>query len=539
MSSTSADSASRDPAGWWQWFTANLAAGQLRYSDALGDDLMTAARSGAIEATFVPAPALTLLGTIAAFAQAWKIAERADQTAARGAAARGEIAGAFASPLARFLLANFLLPFPQIEFMLTQARRALLDRAAEDSTASDTERNFAAALALQCALNEYAYGEEADEGVLVDALEAKIGAKPSESAFALSVVACYRPLVPSSVLTVESLTRVTSPDAGFQEMATRLIGERLYERALRDTFPTLTPINDAVSVAVRAHYEEHPYPSWRLPVLVPMQPTSAAVRQWFPAADFQRFGDVTMPRILIAGCGTGLPTASIAKLFACADITAIDLSRASLAYARRQLDTLGLYVTFAQADILALDASKLQFDIIECGGVLHHTGDPLRSWRVLTACLRPGGLMHVSLYNKNERAWINAPREFARKGGYPATDTGIRRFRQDLLRAVAQGDQTLAETLERPDFYSLSLCRDTFFHTQECEYGIREVLAMVDELGLDFLGLRLPSSAARAAYLERHPGDPSIKNADDIEAEEGRQKDFAGLMYSLHLQKPL
>jgi hypothetical protein len=196
-------------------------------------------------------------------------------------------------------------------------------------------------------------------------------------------------------------------------------------------------------------------------------------------------------------------------------------------------------VNFAQADILALDPSKLQFDIIECGGVLHHTADVMRSWKVLTACLKSGGLMDVALYNSRARDWLHAPRRFAQTGGYRATQKDSRRFRRDILRAPPGAlPSGLAEALTKPDFYTLSMCRDAFFHIQEREFSLREILAMVERLGLQFLGLKIADAVTQQRYVERYPDDPAVRNLRYIEAQEDAMREFAGPMYMLLLQKP-
>ena len=65
-------------------------------------------------------------------------------------------------------------------------------------------------------------------------------------------------------------------------------------------------------------------------------------------------------------------------------VTAVDLSRASLAYAQRKTSELGITnVKYLQADILNLGELGQGFDIIESAGVLHHMNDPMAGWRVL------------------------------------------------------------------------------------------------------------------------------------------------------------
>ena len=48
-----------------------------------------------------------------------------------------------------------------------------------------------------------------------------------------------------------------------------------------------------------------------------------------------------------------------------------------------------------QTDILDLNKLNKEFDIIESGSVLHHMDNPFAGWKVLTNCLKPGGLMKI------------------------------------------------------------------------------------------------------------------------------------------------
>jgi len=92
------------------------------------------------------------------------------------------------------------------------------------------------------------------------------------------------------------------------------------------------------------------------------------------------------PRVLVAGCGTGQNAIATARRFAGAQVLAVDISRASLAYALRKTRELGIEnIEYRQSDILALGGLAERFDLIECSGVLHHLEDPFEGWRVLAS----------------------------------------------------------------------------------------------------------------------------------------------------------
>lgn len=147
--------------------------------------------------------------------------------------------------------------------------------------------------------------------------------------------------------------------------------EPLTEAADIAGIPALTAVEDKTSREVQRQYEESPYPRWC--VALPTQPTTLESHLR------ERFGltDAAGRDILIAGCGTGEQSINTAQTFPQSKVLAIDISRASLAYARRKSRELKIgNIEYAQADILKLGALGRGFDYIESVGVLHHMADP-------------------------------------------------------------------------------------------------------------------------------------------------------------------
>ena len=88
-------------------------------------------------------------------------------------------------------------------------------------------------------------------------------------------------------------------------------------------------------------------------------------------------------------------------------VLAVDLSLASLAYAKRKSAELGVAnIEYRQADILTLGTLEERFDIIECSGVLHHMAQPFEGWRVLASLRKPGGRMRIGLYSEAGRGQV-------------------------------------------------------------------------------------------------------------------------------------
>ena len=164
---------------------------------------------------------------------------------------------------------------------------------------------------------------------------------------------------------------------------------------------------------------------------------------------------------------------------------AVDLSLASVAYARRKTREAGLSnIDHAEADILKLGSLDRRFDVIEAVGVLHHLADPAAGWRILLSLLRPGGVMLVGLYSALARQPVNAVRELIAEHGWRPTAGDIRACRQAMVQR-ALGPVTA-------DFFTTSRCRDLYFHAVEHQFGIGDLKSFVAANALTFLGFELP-----------------------------------------------
>ena len=441
-----------------------------------------------------------------------------------------------ASALLRSVLENTLAANVELERVLTGARCALLQAA--DTAWPAGRLAFACALARQCFINEYVFATSDEEARAVAQLQERCVAaldagdtRPQQ----LAVLASYRPLhgLPSP----QRLLAMRWP-APVDAVITQQVREPAEEARLRDSMPQLTPIEDMVSRLVREQYEQSPYPRWVKPPPPPSRPATIDqfIRLNFPYPDLpcRPLGKQGALDVLVAGCGTGQQLFDIAQRLAGPRILAIDLSRASLAFARRQAEAHRLAgVEFGQADILALGALGRSFDVIDCGGVLHHLADPLAGWRVLVSLLRPNGLMKIALYSERARGAIMAAQQRAQALGYGATPDGIRAFRQVLMREPA-GE--IDAPVRNGDFFSLSTCRDLLFHVQEHRFTLPQVAAFLGEAGLRLIGMDT-AARTRRAYSTRFPADPALTNLGNWDLfEQTNPMTFVG-MYQFWVQK--
>ena len=250
---------------------------------------------------------------------------------------------------------------------------------------------------------------------------------------------------------------------------------------------------------MREQYEENPYPRW-IKGGPPMQP-AILNRRPQPVLD-----------VLIAGCGTGIFTTEFARKAPGARFLAIDLSLASLSYAKRMAQGFGLTnVEFAQADITRLGTLGRTFDFIDLSGVLHHIADPWAAWQVLVSLLRPGGIMQIGLYSEMGRRNVVAARALIAERGYRPVPEDIRRIREVV--AGAEDGSLLKSISQWSDFFTVSECRDLLFHPQEHRTSLPEIKSFLAANGLQFAGFILDALTSDA-FVRRFPDiEPHAQSA--------------------------
>ncbi len=389
---------------------------------------------------------------------------------------------------------------------------------------------FATALARQMRINEYVFVATAEEREAVGRAIADLetcDALTADHLPALMTAALYGPLsnLPNARLLADQADALPDPAGEFLRES---VTEDLALRAAAQSVASLTPLADTVSTKVRAQYEENPYPRW----LDFKRPKAGGWREELTAlaGTSGLAPDVTAPRVLIAGCGTGRQPLSRAISYgAASDILAVDLSRQSLAYAIRQAERLDIRdVHFAQADLLALTPEAAgDFDIVEAVGVLHHLADPLTGWRVLVNLLRPGGLMRIGLYSQVGRADINRIRDDIRRRGVPAEPDAMRAYRQTLLQSTEPHVRRVLTGLS--DVHSLSGCRDLLFHVQEHQFTLPAIADALAALSLELFA------------IERHANmrgpQPGPSDLDGWLAAEAANPDLFRAMYLFWCRK--
>ena len=363
--------------------------------------------------------------------------------------------------------------------------RSLLIKNLDNFEATSEFIHFLSSLSLHCFTNEYIYIEKDEETKLIKNLETEIKQIISRSeqpeVKKILCLASYRLLHQ-----YDWCQKLKALD-NLEEVKSRLIEEPFTEREMRTEIPILGEISDNVSSKVREQYEENPYPRWvkmGLPLKAKLISEICAAENLH--LNSKSIQNVIAPDILVAGCGTGQHSIGTASNFSDCQVTAVDLSLSSLAYAKRKTTELGISnLEYLQADILKLNQLKQKFDIIESAGVLHHMDEPMAGWRVLTDLLKPSGLMKIGLYSELARLDIAKVRKEITLRKVGTSESDIKKFRQSLIESLDENHQQLTKS---SDFFSLSTFRDLIFHVQEHRFTLPQIKKCLNMLGLKFCG---------------------------------------------------
>ncbi len=418
-----------------------------------------------------------------------------------------------------------------VENSLKNIRNSILNNLSNIKGCSQI-MNFQASLATQCFLNEYLYKINEDETKKIRKLEKQIETSIlSNKKLDFSQILCiasYKPLSSFSWF-----NKLSFPEE-LRLVEKLLIKDVIEENKLKTQIACLSPINDKTSIKVQGQYEESPYPRW-FDLNLGYKKSTVSDRMDLLRLKYNRstIPNNENPNILIAGCGTGEHSIGVASTFKNSKILAIDLSLSSIAYAKRKSNELGINnIDYLQADILDLLKLNRKFDIIESAGVLHHMKDPIKGWKTLVKCLKPGGLMKIGLYSKVAREHITRIREEIKKLDLNNDKLTIREFRSRIIKSDQLDHKMITES---PDFYSLSNVKDLLFHVQEYQFTLSEIKNFINNSNLVFCGFEVKNAINK--YKSFHKNYVSLYDLKKWDNFEKNNKEIFAGMYQFWCQK--
>ena len=442
----------------------------------------------------------------------------------------------------RFLksLRVLIPPIPKAEAFLTRLRKELLVEAIQKGAIPQRFKPLTESLAVQCFLNEYVYFSTQEEDISIAKLIKK-AAKSQESVNSyLAIIGCYKAIHETNI-SPDLIHHYPTPHESSKELISAQFNEPREEQQIKKLLHKAYKITDVISRRVQDLYEVNPYPRFKYseytashlakPICYSIKLETTRINQSFSE---ELTASSARPKVLLAGCGTGNQVI-MASRYKNAQITAIDLSSSSLAYAIRKVNEYHMSgVTFKQMDLLSTPKMGVIFDIIECSGVLHHMDKPAEGLSTLLQQLKPGGYIKLGLYSEIARKVIVEARKTIKKLGISSCPESIRGFRKKVLDGKVHDLLSLPEYVR--DFYSLSECRDLCFHVQEHRYTIDTLKDLLDSHDLAFCGFILQGQIKKM-YQEEYPEDKDMTLFENwAKFEEKHPSIFTG-MYQFWAQK--
>lgn len=273
---------------------------------------------------------------------------------------------------------------------------------------------------------------------------------------------------------------------------------------------------DSTTESVREFYELYPYPADSTPTL----------RTGFDARVVLSHGQLTRTaqrplQILDAGCGRGVGLVAFAATHPEAELVGIDLCRAALEDAGRELEARGLTNTRLQSvDLMTLEGLEVPeggFDVIHSSGVVHHLSDPALGLRRLGEVLAPHGVISIMLYGTHGRSGIaRVARTLALwldESDPLETRLQSARLLIGTLAEQGESDCPFREAAQVPDAEFV----DRYLHPNEVSYDVDELFDLIAAAGLRFLAWSDPTAWSLDSWLPPGPLRDSIEAMPDRE----------------------
>ncbi len=442
--------------------------------------------------------------------------------------------------LLTLLISESVIPDIKFEAVLVRLRKQLLVKVVEGQVLSSRELDLAEVLAYQGNKNEYIWWQSSLETEVFHVLSERVrqciksGLECDLSE--LFLVGCYISLHQDEMISEWGHgVYGEGGDPRLENFVHRMVIEpSAYKNAIK-AIPQLTSVDDAVSKAVQEQYEQNPYPSWESLSLGCSKFHTEKIRMEILPYCPNLVSSTKSPSILIAGCGTGKHAIMTAMSNRNSDVLALDLSYASLGYAKWSAEKFGIEnIRFGQGDLLRLEEIGEDFDVIESVGVLHHMSDPEGGLKSLLRYLKPDGYIKLGLYSDEARKMIKHLRQNTDIDDVELTSRGIREYRHMLRLKMPKLFRAISGS---KDFYTISSLRDLILHVQEQRFTIPRLKAMLEDSGLEFLGFVLRDSSVKLSYLKKYSNDPDCISLDNWEMYEKEKPRTFGNMYQFWCRK--
>lgn len=180
-------------------------------------------------------------------------------------------------------------------------------------------------------------------------------------------------------------------------------------------------------------------------------------------------------KVIDVGCGTGEQACGLASIFGF-DVVAVDMTDVALEKARAVADLMELQnIRFECHDLFDLPYGP-EFDIVNCDGVLHHTGDCKAGLTAISKLVSPGGIVSIGLYHKfGRQPFLDMFSDIRQK---IENGENITKYEDEMtfekFKALMPGDS---------EEHLRSWFRDQVLHPHESQHTYKEVYEWLVDLG--------------------------------------------------------
>lgn len=285
-------------------------------------------------------------------------------------------------------------------------------------------------------------------------------------------------------------------------------GEVIYEDNFKGIF------NES-SFNVKNQYETNPYPKW-IHTYIPPDKEDFSICYIKNGLIPPRFDHAI--EILVAGCGTGQHAIQTASSFVNSTVTAIDLSTASLSYAKRKTNEFNIKnIKFINSDILEFNSPNKKFDLIESVGVLHHMEKPVDGFISLRKNLSDDGLMKIGLYSNKARKSIYEIQKNLYLKKEIKDQNKLVKERKRIVDYINETG-TCRDILMFSDFYNLSEFKDLFFNECEHSFNLNEIIELLKKCKLNFINLDINVNTLKlSGFSGKKPRSNDLEAWSEIE----------------------
>ena len=431
----------------------------------------------------------------------------------------------------QLILKKCLVIDSDLEEFLTQIRRNLLEiYTSKEKNVIKRIYKFLICFAEQCFFNEYIFKSTKKEDKLLSKIEQDLYKKRIIDEYDLLLISLYKP-IGSLNFPNNQLSSYQSESKDFDNYLKFTFRDSKYEYLLANKIKEISEINNKKSLLIKNQYEENPFPRWRTTNLS----KKINLKDFIYKGTSNHFIDngLEKKKILVAGCGTGQQILNYSGINN-ADIFAIDISKKSLAYAKRMTDQYKIQnIKYFQTDLLDIDLLMESFDMIICTGVLHHMEKPLEGLKSLCKVLKPNGFMKLGLYSTIARSSIKELRNEIKKLDLDFNKKNMSKIREKISNSENNKIKILSKF---PDFYSTSGFRDLIFNKIEHTFNPTEIENIILKQNLRFLGFDLfsPHMQRFKVFYPSYASELNLKYWNDFEI--NFPKTFAS-MYNFWVSK--